>query len=187
MSNCQSGANSQLKALQARMDRIDDDLMAHYAGISQMVIGLAANPLTAGSVAKLLPIYNLTSAGQTLIKQLTGMLPGVETFKSLQHMEAAGLIENMGSRIATQAATAAAHAAEQSVQAATAQAAATVALAQAVKDGITGASLAPFQEAVATTTAALNQAQGAISVIESFLSTCGDIANCRTRSQVIEP
>ena len=106
--------NTQLQALHARLDRVDDDLISHYAGISQLVAGLAANPLTTGSVAPSLITYNFSSAGQTLLKKLLPLVPGYNQFKTLMHLDTAALlnglesslqsqVENMASTIAAQA------------------------------------------------------------------------------------
>lgn len=95
--------NTQLKAIQARIDRIDDDFIANYAGISELVAGLAANPITAGSVAKSLKTYNFSATGQKLQKALLGLIPGVDTFRSLQNLDTAGMLDKLGSRLEAQA------------------------------------------------------------------------------------
>lgn len=95
--------NTQLQAIHARLDRVDDDLIANYAGVSQLVAGLAANPVTSGSVAASLRTYNFSSVGQTMLKKLMGMVPGYNTFKSLQHLDAAGLLGNLTGSLAAQA------------------------------------------------------------------------------------
>jgi hypothetical protein len=187
MSNCESGANSQLKVLQARLDRVDDDLAAHYAGISTIVMGLASNPITASAVVKVAPIYNLTPIGQTLIKELKGMLPGADKFKSLQHVESASMIEGMASKLAASAANAAISAGEQRVAALESQAMAVAALAEALKSGKTELELAPFREEVAQANASVGQALAVIGMLESFMKTLSDIADCRTRTQILTP
>lgn len=95
--------NTQLQALQARLDRIDDDLIANYAGVSELVTGLAANPITAGSVAKSLKTYNFSAQGQKLQKKLIGLIPGVDTYRSLQNLETAGMLDKLESRLSAQA------------------------------------------------------------------------------------
>lgn len=97
--------NTQLQAIQARLDRIDDDFIANYAGVSELVAGLAANPITAGSVAKSLKTYNFSAEGQKLQKALIGMIPGVSTFRKLQHLDTAGMLDSMGTRISQAANT----------------------------------------------------------------------------------
>lgn len=100
MSDCSNSANSQLKALQARLDRVDDDLIAHYAGISQLVTNLSLNPATALSVVESQLAYNFSSAGQRALKSLLGKIPGYDQFKQLQLLDAAALIDGMGSKLA---------------------------------------------------------------------------------------
>jgi len=194
MSDCESGANSQLKALQARLDRVDDDLMAHYAGISTIVKGLAANTVTAAAVAPVMSIYNMSASGQMLIERLKGLVPGADKFRSLQHLSSAAMIDGMSDRVAKSAADVASAAAEQANDLVNQQTAAIEARTAAEAQGLTGDALIPFQEEVDRTTgqlsrlhATVSQAQGALSAIERFLGTCTDIASCRTRSQIIEP
>ena len=99
MSDCNNEMSSQFKAIQARLDRIDDDLIANYAGVSQLVAGLAANPLTAGSVAPSLKSYNFSAVGQTLVKKLMGMVPGYNQFKALQNLEATALVGGLAGKM----------------------------------------------------------------------------------------
>ena len=103
MSNCDNSANSQLKALHARIERIDNDLIAHYAGISQLVAGLAAHPLTAPAVVTSLTTYNFSSVGQQLLSSLISLIPGVTQFKQLQHISAAQLVDGLAATLATTA------------------------------------------------------------------------------------
>jgi len=99
MSDCNNGMCSQFKAIQARLDRVDDDLIAHYAGISQLVAGLAAHPLTAPGVALSLPTFNFSSAGHTLVKKLMGLVPGYDQFKALQNLEATSLVSGLAGKM----------------------------------------------------------------------------------------
>ena len=94
--------NTQLQNLHARLDRVDDDLVAHYAGISRLVIALAANPNTAASAAPSLISYNMSSAGQTLVRKMLHLIPGYDTFKKLQHLDAAALLNGVESNITSQ-------------------------------------------------------------------------------------
>ena len=91
--------NTQLQAIQARLDRIDDDFIANYAGISELVAGLAKNPITAGSVVKSLKTYNFSPSGQKLQKALLGLIPGVSTFRKLQHLDTSAALDSIGSRV----------------------------------------------------------------------------------------
>lgn len=100
--NATSNLNAQLKTLHARLDRIDDDLIAHYAGISQLVLALSANPFTAASAALSLPTYNFSSIGQKMIKKLMHMIPGYDTFKQLQHLDTTALFDGIASKLESQ-------------------------------------------------------------------------------------
>ena len=187
MSNCDSGTNSQLKALQARLDRVDDDLAAHYAGLSQIVIGLAANPLTAAAVGPVAAIYNMNASGQTLLKQLLGMLPGVKNFRNLQHIDAAGRIEGMAGNLAQQSVEIVATMAEQTALQAGQRATAIAALEAAKAQGLVGSALIPFEEEVSRLNGLISQSNAMVSRLGAFLNTLNDIADCRTRSQIIVP
>ena len=67
---CQNELNSQLKALQARVTQTEDDIMAHYVGLSQLSTALAANPYTAGSAAMSALVYNFQPTGMKLMRSL---------------------------------------------------------------------------------------------------------------------
>jgi hypothetical protein len=88
--------NEQLQSLQARIERIDEDLIANYAGISQLTLALAANKYTAVSAAPSALIYNLSPGGQTLIKNLLGLIPGIDLFKKLQLLQSGALLGTLG-------------------------------------------------------------------------------------------
>lgn len=100
--NTTSNLNTQLKAIHARLDRIDDDLISHYAGISQLVTSLLANPFTSGSAALSFGTYNFSSAGQAALKKLMGLVPGYDTFKQLQHLDTAALVDALESSLENQ-------------------------------------------------------------------------------------
>jgi hypothetical protein len=199
MSNCQNEANSQLKAMQARLDRIDDDLIAHYAGISQLVAGLAANPLTAGSVAPSLKNYNFNAAGQKVLKKLIGLIPGVDTFKNLQRIESAALIDGMAGTVAAQATSIANTMANEVTEAVTsrtdalvAQGAAAAALAQGIAQNVSQADRIVLQAALDAANQTLGNATAALadvrrieSALNGFLGCLNDVAGCRTKSAVI--
>ena len=97
-----SDLNGQLKAIHARLDRIDDDLIAHYAGISQLVLSLAANPFTTGSAALSLKTYNFSSVGQKVLKSLLHLVPGYDQFKQLQHLDTAALVDGLEGKLDSQ-------------------------------------------------------------------------------------
>ena len=199
MSNCSNAQSAQLKAMQARLDRIDDDLIAHYAGVSQLVAGLAANPLTSGSVALSLKTYNFNAAGQTLLKKLMGLIPGYDRFKSLQHLDAAALVDGMGSKLAGQATQMVSTMADQVTAAATAhvdaiaaQAVAAANLAQGIANGVQGADKVALELALSTADQAVNVAASSLAGVNQLANQLGgfiqcltDVAGCKTGSSVI--
>ena len=136
MSDFDSSINSQLKLLHARLDRVDDDLVSHYAGISKLVMGLSTNPLTSGSVAALVPFYNASSSGQTLLTQLKSFLPGADQFAQLQHLGSSAMIASMKSRVLAAAQGAVNSAISQATALATQKAEAIIALANAQAQGL---------------------------------------------------
>ena len=71
---CNSELNTQIKGLQARLQQAEDDINAHYTGISQLVLALAANPFTAGSAAVSAAIYNLNPIGMKILRALLSAL-----------------------------------------------------------------------------------------------------------------
>jgi hypothetical protein len=200
MSNCSNGANSQLKMMQARLDRIDDDLIAHYAGISELVANLAKNPTTAGAVAPSLRTYNFSALGQTLLSKLKSLIPGYDKFKTLQNLDAAALIGNMGERAALQAANMAVGMAEDLAAAATAQVtaltnqvAATAALAQGIARNVSQADRLALEAALSVADGALAAAEAQLSGVKSasdalnqFIQCLTDVASCRTRSGILD-
>lgn len=80
--SCQDELNSQIKGLQSRLSQAESDINSHYAGISQLVLALAANPFTAASAAASAVIYNLNPIGMKLLRALLqSLIP-----KELQNM-----------------------------------------------------------------------------------------------------
>jgi uncharacterized membrane-anchored protein YhcB (DUF1043 family) len=185
MSDCSGGVNGHFKTIQARLDRIDDDLIAHYAGISQLVAGLAANPLTAGAAATSLPIYNFSGLGQRALARLKGLIPGAEKFKQLQHLDAAALVSSMAGNFAKVAANMAVTAAEQISLAAQQKVDAELALAEATARGAAEEVLGPLRQAAESAAQLLFSADSALSSIKSYTDSIDDISNCRARSMVL--
>lgn len=199
MSNCSNSANSQLKAMQARLDRIDDDLIAHYAGISQLVAGLAANPLTSGSVALSLKTFNFSSAGQSLLKKLMGLIPGYSQFKTLQHLDSAALINGMAGKVAGEATAMVSAMADQVTAAATAHADALAAkavaaanLARGIAENVSQADRIALEAAVTAADNLVNIAAGSLAGVNQlanqlggFIQCLNDVASCKTRSSII--
>jgi hypothetical protein len=82
--SCKCELNRQLKGLQARIKNAENDINAHYAGVSQLVLALAANPFTAASVAPSAIIYNLQPLGMKLLRQLLESLIPAELLKMME-------------------------------------------------------------------------------------------------------
>jgi uncharacterized protein YdbL (DUF1318 family) len=154
--------NVQLKALAARLDRVDEDLISHYAGISQLVTNLSMNPLVSGNVAQSLLTYNFSSSGQQLVSQLMSLIPGVSTFKQLQHMGAAGLVGGMLGNLQGIAGNLVQNIADQALEMATSKINAEIALVEAQAQGLVGEALQPFEGAVSQANSTLAGAAGPI-------------------------
>ena len=89
---CKNELNSQIKGLQSRLDRAEKDINAHFVGISQLVLSLAANPFTAGSAAASVAIYNLQPMGMKILRALLDALIPKEiqnTIRMITLLEAA--------------------------------------------------------------------------------------------------
>lgn len=79
MANCKGECNKQLQGLAARLSHAEDNITNHFMGVSTLVAGLAANPLTIGSVTALLPTYNSLPSGMELLQLLKDALPDIDT------------------------------------------------------------------------------------------------------------
>ena len=84
MGGCKDELNGQLKGLQARITQLEDDVNAHYAGISQLTLALAANPFTAASAATSALFYNLNPLGMKLLRSLLKALIPKELQKMMR-------------------------------------------------------------------------------------------------------
>lgn len=94
--------NTQLQAIQARLDSADEDRLAMKAGIAQLVDDLSKNPIVAPSTIRSKLVFNFTTAGDKLLKKLLGLLP-IDEFKRLQKLDAAGMLDGLESRISAEA------------------------------------------------------------------------------------
>jgi hypothetical protein len=94
--------NTQLQAIQARLDSADEDRIAMKAGIAQLVDDLSKNPIVAPSTIKSKLVFNFTTAGDRMLKKLLGLLP-IDEFKRLQKLDAAGMLDGLESRISAEA------------------------------------------------------------------------------------
>ena len=96
MSNCNNDTNSQIKALHARLDRVDSDLRGHFAAQYLQAISFLANPLTATQGA----LMTAQFASKQAFNKLADSIPGVQEFKQLQHLESAGQVDGLGDYLA---------------------------------------------------------------------------------------
>ena len=83
---CHNELNTQIKGLQARLQQAEDDINAHYTGISQLAMSLAANPFTAGSAAATAAIYNLNPIGMKILRALLNALIPKEVQNTMRMM-----------------------------------------------------------------------------------------------------
>lgn len=166
---------------------MDEDLGGMYAGVSQLVAGLAANPQTVGSVAASLATFNFSASGPKLLKKLIGLIPGYDTFKQLQYLEAAALVDGMGAALASQATGIIAAAANALLEAAEAHTNALAAYTQAIADGLSPEAIAELLAAVEEASLELLKSERADQAVSGFINTLTDIANCKTRSQILDP
>jgi len=68
--SCRNELNNQLQGLQARIEQAENDINAHYVGISQLATSLAANPFTSASAVATAAIYNLQPVGMHILRSL---------------------------------------------------------------------------------------------------------------------
>lgn len=103
--NCNLELNKQIQGLSARLSQAEDNLTNHFYGISLAIQGLAANPLTAGSVASVTGIYNLLPTGfETLQNLISNVSP--TDFKKYMMGMASGLLGNMEAQLTSMVSTA---------------------------------------------------------------------------------
>lgn len=105
MPNCNDELNRQLQGLQARITSAENNITATYAGISQLVQSLSADPFTTFAAIPSLSTFNFTDAGYKIMKELLNMLPGYELFQKIQMMDSAALIDTMSGQLQTLAVT----------------------------------------------------------------------------------
>ena len=103
---CKDELNSQIKGLQARITQAENDINAHYAGISQLALALAANPFTAGSAAATAAIYNFNPIGMKILRSLLNAFIPKELQKMMRMltMLSAASIDDLAEGIADAAA-----------------------------------------------------------------------------------
>jgi predicted phage tail protein len=99
MANCHQELNTQIKGLQARLSQVEDNITNHFVGVSTAIMGLLANPLTAGSVASVAGIYNLVPAGMAALQQLVKQIGALDP-KKIMMEGAVGMLDSMETELA---------------------------------------------------------------------------------------
>jgi len=181
MSDCDNDLNSQLKAVHARLDRIDDDLVAHFAAQFLQAISFLANPLTAAQGAIMTAQFASRPAFKALVKQL----PGYEEFKMLQHIDSAALVSGLEATLIAQAESMVELAATKAEAAITAEIAANRNYILAIEENAIEAVVAPLLVTLNEVTETLNKANAAVSAIEAFIDTLKKIASCKIEDSVV--
>ena len=181
MSDCDNDLNSQLKAVHARLDRIDDDLVAHFAAQFLQAISFLANPLTAAQGAIMTAQFASRAAFKALVKQL----PGYEEFKMLQHIDSAALVEGLEATLIAQAESMVELAVTKAEAAITAEIEAARNYILAIEEGAIEAVVGPLLDTLNEVTETLNKANAAVSAIEAFIDTLKKIASCKIEDSVV--
>ena len=181
MSDCDNDLNSQLKALHARLDRIDDDLIAHFAAQFLQAISFLANPLTAAQGAIMTAQFASRAAFKALVKQL----PGYEEFKMLQHIDSAALVSGLEATLIAQAESMVELAATKAEAAITAEIAANRNYILAIEENAIEAVVGPLLDTLNEVTETLNKANAAVSAIEAFIDTLKKISSCKIEDSVV--
>jgi len=181
MTDLTNELNEQLRAIHARLDRVDTDLASHFAAQYLQAISFSANPLTATQGALMIAQF----ASRPAFTALASQVPGYSQFKQLQHLEASSLLQSLASNLTSIASGILTTAASQLQTAAAAQIAASVAYSTAVQSGADQVTLASLQSTLDSANAALNSANQALNNIGSFLGHLTNLANGQTISSVI--
>jgi hypothetical protein len=95
--SCNSELNRQLQGLMARVSQCENNITAHYKGISMLVAALADTP-AAAAAALMAPFYSGFEAGFALVQKLVEQLdPAV--FKEMMFEMALGLVDGMAAEL----------------------------------------------------------------------------------------
>ena len=181
MSDCDNDLNSQLKALHARLDRIDDDLIAHFAAQFLQAIAFLANPLTVAQGAIMTAQFASRSAFKALVKQL----PGYEELKMLQHLDSAALIEGLEATLVAQAESMIELAATKAAAAVDAEIEAARNYILAIEEGAIAAIVDPLLVTFNEVTETLNKANATVGAIKAFIDTLTKTASCKIEDSVV--
>jgi len=182
MSNCDNELNSQIKALHARLDRVDDDLTAHFAAQYLQAITFLANPVTAAQGT----IMTAQFASRTAFKALVKQLPGYEEFKQLQQLDSAALVEGLEAALVNTATGLVDVGVTALNNTITANIGALRDYTLAIEEGAIEAVVGPLLTTLNETTANLNRANAAVSAIQAFMNTLKNISSCKISTSVIQ-
>ena len=181
MSDCDNDLNSQLKALHARLDRIDDDLIAHFAAQFLQAIAFLANPLTVAQGAIMTAQFASRSAFKALVKQL----PGYEELKMLQHLDSAALVGGLEATLVAQAESMVELAVTKVEAAVDAEIEAARNYILAIEENAIEAVVGPLLDTLNEVTETLNKANAAVSAIKAFIDTLKKISSCKIEDSVV--
>ena len=181
MSDCDNDLNSQLKALHARLDRIDDDLIAHFAAQFLQAIAFLANPLTVAQGAIMTAQFASRSAFKALVKQL----PGYEELKMLQHLDSAALVGGLEATLVAQAESMIELAAAKAAAAVEAEIEAARNYILAIEEGAIAAIVDPLLVTFNEVTETLNKANATVGAIKAFIDTLKKTASCKIEDSVV--
>lgn len=182
MSNCDNDVNSQLKALHARLDRIDEDLISHHAAGYLQAISFMSNPVTFNQGVAMAAQY----VSRQAFKELAKLLPFYEELKQLMHIDAAALVEGLGDSLEAQALGIVNQAIDQTKEAIRNKIDAEIAHAEAVAAGAIEEVVAPLRNALEKALEKEKLAIQAANQIKAFLDTLLKIAKCKSETAVLK-
>lgn len=181
MSDYKNELSTHLKSLYARLDRVDSDLRSHFAAQYLQAISFAANPLTAAQGAIMLAQF----ASKSAFNALADKIPGIELFKQLQHLDAAGLIDSLGSTLSGIADGIIERAVTEVENAIDSKIDALRNYTTAVLEDAVAEVLEPLQDALDEATAILDIKDSALRSVGGFMDSLQHIAEEKTSSSVI--
>lgn len=182
MSNCDNELNSQLKAIHARLDRVDTDLRSHFAAQYLQAISFLANPLTTAQGALMTAQFDSKAAFDKLADQL----PGAAAFKKLQHLDASALVDSLEANLASIAEGMVKQAVAQVESAIDAQIKAYRDYIVAIEEGAIDAVVSPLLSVWNESTTIVNKVSSALGAITGFLKTLKNISSCKTETAVTQ-
>lgn len=95
MSNCDNDINSQIKALHARLDRVDEHLLSHtFQSIADAYAMIASGPLNPALVARG-TVKLAESISYKFLMSLAKQIPGYEEFKNLMYLDSAAIVDSL--------------------------------------------------------------------------------------------